>query len=97
MCYQSAGPKGSDEMGMAKLTVPEVERIIREAAEIETITPRFHLTGGEAFLDIESMLHLVGYARDHGFLDLTTTTNAFWARTPARALEVKGWGSNLYP
>ncbi|KYG04952.1 hypothetical protein BE21_43830 [Sorangium cellulosum] len=88
MCYQSAGPRGSDVLGSAALTVQEVERLLAEAPAIETLGPRFHLTGGEAFLDIEAVLHLVRSARDAGFLDLTTTTNGYWARTPKAAADI---------
>jgi organic radical activating enzyme len=88
MCYQSAGPKGSDVLGRADLTVQEIEKLLIEAPTIETLSPRFHLTGGEAFLNVEAVLHLVRIARDVGFLDLTTTTNAYWARSHQRAVDI---------
>lgn len=88
MCYQSAGPRGSEEIGDATLSVHDVERIVREASTIETLAPRFHLTGGEAFVDLAGVLHLLRYARDLGFVDLTTTTNAFWAKDPERARRI---------
>lgn len=88
MCYQSAGPKGSDVLGKADLSVQDIEKLLAEAVTIETLCPRFHLTGGEAFLTIEPVLHLIRHARDLGFLDLTTTTNAYWARAMPKALDV---------
>lgn len=88
MCYQSAGPRGSDALGDHSLAEADVARVIVEAAAIDTLYPRFHLTGGEAFLDIEMCLRLFVVARDAGFLDLTTTTNAYWALDSRRALEV---------
>lgn len=88
MCYQSAGPKGSDGWGSQSLTTAEIKRLIVEASEIETLYPRFHLSGGEAFIDIDGCIELFTEARRAGFLDITTTTNAYWARKPARAREV---------
>jgi len=88
MCYQSAGPKGSDVWGEASLTVEEQETVIRESLRIETLFPRFHLSGGEAFLDVDTCLHLLRVARDSGFLDITSVTNAFWARRRTRALDI---------
>ena len=88
MCYQSAGPKGADTWGKAALETKEIKQLLRDAIRLETLYPRFHLSGGEAFLDIDACLELFEEARAVGFLDITTTTNAFWARTPARAREV---------
>ena len=85
MCYQSAGPKGSDVLGAATLETEDLARLLLEAAEIESIYPRFHLSGGEAFLDINNCLQLFRVARTVGFLDITTTTNAYWARREERA------------
>ena len=71
MCYQSAGPKGSDIIGSA--------------------------TGGEAFLDQGMLLRLIAFARDNGFATLSTTTNGYWAATPARADAVcaAAWAAGL--
>ncbi|MEZ4298033.1 MAG: SPASM domain-containing protein [Polyangiaceae bacterium] len=88
MCYQSAGPKGSDVLGRAELAVQDIERLVAEAVKLETLSPRFHLTGGEAFLAFESVVHLLRHARAAGFLDLTTTTNASWARSISEARRV---------
>lgn len=88
ICYQSAGPKGSDVSGPASLTVEEQERVIRESVDIPALLPRFHLSGGEAFLDLEACLHLFRVAGDCGFLDITSVTNAFWARRRSRAFQI---------
>lgn len=85
MCYQAAGPRGSDLIGRATLDVAIMEQVIRDAAGLETIAPRCHITGGEGFLSAETLLHLVNVARDAGFAEMTTTTNAFWARDLKRA------------
>ena len=79
MCYQSSGPKGSDVLGQAHLPFEVMARLIREARQIPTLAPRFHLAGGEAFMHPEECLALFMIAKDAGYLDLTATTNAFWA------------------
>ncbi len=88
MCYQAAGPKGSDLLGQASLDASTLARVVREAATIASIAPRLHVTGGEGFLNETLLLDTIAVGREAGFLELTTTTNAFWARTPraARAL-----------
>lgn len=85
MCYQAAGPKGSDILGAAVLEEKEIARVISEAALIETVEPRFHITGGEAFLRTDLLLRLISVARDHGFVQCTTTTNGTWATKPGVA------------
>jgi pyruvate-formate lyase-activating enzyme len=86
MCYQAAGPKGSDILSSARLSEDTIRRLVREARSIESLEPRFHITGGEAFIDEDMLLRMVAFARDEGFSTLTTTTNAFWAAKPERAL-----------
>lgn len=85
MCYQSAGPKGSDDLGNVALSVEELTPVILTAGAIAEVQPRFHLTGGEAFLQMDDCFRLFAVARSAGFFDITSTTNAFWARTPSRA------------
>lgn len=87
MCYQAAGPRGSDLLGRATLEDAVVEQVIREAAEIEAIGPRLHVTGGEGFLRADLLLRMIAVGRDVGYAELTTTTNAYWARDPAAARE----------
>lgn len=88
MCYQSAGPKGSDLLGNANLQNKDIARLLLEAAEIDVIHPRFHLAGGEAFLDVDGCLELFQIAKISGFTDITTTTNAYWAKSKARANDI---------
>jgi len=87
VCYQSAGPQGTDGKGIQSLGVDTAERVIRESAAIETLVPRFHLSGGEPFLDLEACLRLSECAREVGFLDITAVTNAFWGVPRKRALK----------
>jgi MoaA/NifB/PqqE/SkfB family radical SAM enzyme len=88
MCYQSAGPKGSDVWGRSSLSSAEIETVVRDAAQIETLTKRFHLSGGEAFIKANDCLALFAVAREAGFTDITTTTNAYWARDLGKALKM---------
>lgn len=88
MCYQSAGPKGSDVFGRATLSPELVVSVIRDAYKVETLRKRFHLAGGEAFLKVEDCIYLFSVARDTGYTDITTTTNAFWAKDWRNALSV---------
>ncbi len=85
MCYQAAGPKGSDITGVGALTVAEVTQIAADALTIPTLEPRFHLAGGEAFLKIDDCLRLFAMARETGYTEISTTTNAYWAKDPADA------------
>jgi hypothetical protein len=85
ICYQSVGPKGSDVWGSASLEVTEIEKVVRDASRIETLGKRFHLSGGEAFIRVDDLIHLFGVARTAGFMNISTTTNAFWARSKGRA------------
>lgn len=85
MCYQGAGPKGSDAIGNVSLDVATLAPAIRDAAELAELHPRFHLTGGEAFLQVDECLELFEIARDAGFLEITSTTNAYWARNQEQA------------
>lgn len=88
MCYQSASPQGSETLGMSRIDVDVIRRCIREAASIETIAPRFHLAGGEAFMYLDECYTLFAEARDAGFTQITATTNGYWGRTLKKATEV---------
>lgn len=90
MCYQSSGPKGSDVLGKAHLPLPVMLKAIEEAIRIPTLTPRFHLAGGEAFMHMEECIALFQTAQRTGYVDITGTTNAFWARTNHAAQKVTG-------
>lgn len=88
MCYQSSGPKGSDFFGKASLTSDEIRKAISEAANIPVVKSRFHLAGGESFLDIAQCMLLFSHAREEGFEDISATTNAHWANSITRAHEI---------
>lgn len=88
MCYQSAGPRGSEEIGDVAIAVEDLLPVIDGAAKIPTVQPRFHLTGGEAFLKYDDCLVLFKRAKAAGFLDITSTTNAYWARKPEKAEQI---------
>lgn len=88
MCYQAAGPTGSDIVGKAALSVEQVETVLMEALDIPSLARRFHLAGGEAFLRPADCFRLFQAARKLGYEDITTTTNAYWAYTPKRAAAI---------
>lgn len=80
MCYQAAGPKGSDIRGDDHLPVELVKRVIDEAAALpELIGDRVHASGGESFMNFKEMLEIFAHARDLHFGNIGATTNAFWA------------------
>jgi uncharacterized Fe-S cluster-containing radical SAM superfamily protein len=85
MCYQAAGPKGSDLLGKAALGRDLVERVLREARTIPTLGSKFHLSGGEGFLQADECIYLFAAACNAGYQEISTTTNAFWAAKPAAA------------
>lgn len=88
MCYQSVGPKGSDSWGKVSLDTEKIKKAISEAAKIDLVDPRFHLSGGEAFIDLEQCLEVLRHAKSVGFLVVSATTNAFWAQNAKRAQQV---------
>ena len=88
MCYQSAGPKGSDVYGVAKLSADEIKNILQDALKISTLQKRFHLAGGEAFINLRDCVELFNFAKDLGYVDITTTTNCYWASSPQKAIKV---------
>jgi len=80
MCYQAAGPKGSDIRGDGRLSLAVVKRVIEEAADLEELVgSRVHVSGGEAFINYREMIEIFSHARYCGFHDIGATTNAFWA------------------
>ncbi|MBX6722140.1 MAG: radical SAM protein, partial [Dactylosporangium sp.] len=88
MCYQSAGPAGSDVFGAATLGTDDLCRVLAEGRRIDAMDPRAHISGGEAFLRVEPIVEVVAEASRLGYREIITTTNATWARTPRRALRV---------
>lgn len=88
MCYQSAGPKGSDLLGDNQLSAEIIKRVIRESVKIPTLRPQFHIAGGEAFINISSCIEYFEEARKAGFCEISTTTNAYWAKDKHKANRV---------
>lgn len=89
ICYQSAGPiKPFEQDGHETVPVDLLVETIKEASGIETLGRRFHIAGGEAFIFMDDCIRLFETARTSGFLDLTGTTNAFWAKDDDRAKQV---------
>jgi MoaA/NifB/PqqE/SkfB family radical SAM enzyme len=91
MCYQAAGPRGSDILGRAHLHEQDISRVLGEAITISSMDKRFHLAGGEAFLKIDECLRLFAVARDLGYNAISTTTNGYWGRrlSDARAIALQ--------
>ena len=86
MCYQAAGPRGSDIRGDDHLPLDIVRRVISEAAELpELMGDRVHVSGGEGFLNYEEILATFRHAKSQGFGNVGATTNAFWALNDAVA------------
>ncbi len=85
MCYQSAGPGGSESLGFSSLSLETLMRVIEEAPAIPSLKPHLHFAGGEAFVQLDDCLAIVESARRSGFLEVSGTTNAFWARNPRTA------------
>jgi len=80
MCYQAAGPKGSDIRGDGRLPIDVTKRVIDEAAQLpELVGDRVHLSGGESFLDYKEVLETFRHSKSRGFRNIGATTNAFWA------------------
>jgi MoaA/NifB/PqqE/SkfB family radical SAM enzyme len=79
MCYQAAGPRGSDLRGDSRLEQDVVLRVIGEAAALPEVAGRLHISGGEAFLRYPETLAAFRHGRDCGFTNIGSTTNGFWA------------------
>lgn len=82
MCYQAAGPKGSDLRGDANLPLDVVRRVIDEAAQLPGLDSRLHVSGGEAFLRYADTVAIFRHGQVRGFRNIGSTTNGFWAITP---------------
>jgi hypothetical protein len=85
MCYQGAGPKGSDYLGDAALDVDDIKRVIRSGRSIPSLASRFHMAGGEAFIKIDECVEIFSYASALGWREVSCTTNAYWAADIAKA------------
>lgn len=88
MCYQAAGPKGSDIRGDSVLDLGTIVKIINQAITLPNLEKRIHLSGGETFLDFPKAVKIFRHAKAVGFERIGTTTNAFWA-TNRRTAEQK--------
>ena len=88
MCYQGAGPRGSDYIGDAALTVDDIQRVLRSAATMPALHKRFHLAGGESFIKLDECVEVFAYAAHIGFLDISCTTNAYWAADILKAYRI---------
>ena len=86
MCYQAAGPKGSDIRGDGRLSLDVTKRVIDEAAQLpELAGDRVHLSGGESFLHYKEVLEIFRHSKSKGFRNIGATTNAYWALNDAAA------------
>lgn len=88
ICYQASGPSGSDLLGLGNLPTDLIIKALKEATHIHTLGPRIHLSGGEAFLNIKQCKNIFQAAKDAGYLEISATTNAFWAKNSQRAYNV---------
>ncbi len=79
MCYQAAGPKGSDIRGDSNLPVDVALRVIEQAANLPEIESRLHVSGGEAFIRYQDTMAMFRKGKSLGVLNIGTTTNGFWA------------------
>src|SRR5262249_24054718 len=98
MCYQAAGPRGSDLRGDSHLALPVVLRVIDEAAKLPDLGSRFHVSGGESFIHYDEVLPIFRRAKSQGFVEIGATTNGFWAINPSiaeqRCTELAEAGAN---
>jgi hypothetical protein len=85
MCYQGAGARGSDFIGDHALTVPEIQKLVAEATLIPSLAPKFHLSGGEAFIKVTDAVNVIESARIAGYTEISATTNAYWAADTFKA------------
>jgi hypothetical protein len=79
------GIKGKDGVGKVNLPLEIMEKIIEDAIQISTLQPRFHLGGGESFLNPEECIHLFKTAKKAGYREISAVTNAFWAKNKYKA------------
>ena len=82
-CIVEAGPKRRKEMALKEA----LDWIRQVSVYRNKYILSLGLTGGEPFYDLDRLDIISKYARQLG-LFVTTVTNAFWASTRERALEV---------
>jgi len=88
MCYQGAGPKGSDYLGDAALTVDDIKQVLRSAVSMPSVGRRFHMAGGESFIKMDESVEVFATAAHLGYTDISCTTNAYWAADVFKAHRV---------
>lgn len=86
MCYQAAGPRGSDIRGDYKLSLQTTRRVIDEAVTLDNLGNRIHIAGGESFLNYDEVVQIFRHAKLRGFRHIGAVTNAFWAKDDVTAL-----------
>ena len=88
ICCQSSGPKGSDFLKEGTLPTDLVKKVLCNALKIESLEPRVHFSGGEAFLDLPKFIEVCQFAKGIGYIGISATTNAFWAKNLKSALSI---------
>lgn len=86
-CYQCSVPNGSDTVTLKRLDTVFIKKAIKEAKDIPSLEPRFHLTGGEAFLHFSECIDLFTYANKLGYEKITATSNCYWAMRMSKAYD----------
>ena len=86
ICYQNTERPGATT-GLDLCETSAIQSI-SEAAQSPLIHKRFHVAGGEAFLDLPKCLRLFSHAKSAGFFEITATTNAYWAKDFDKAIHV---------
>lgn len=81
-CSAACGPSRKEG-----LTTEEVFRLMDEAAALGSSPLEFSITGGEPFLDREQLRDVIAHGTSLGAI-VSCISNAFWARSPQRAIDV---------
>jgi organic radical activating enzyme len=80
ICYQDARSSTEIPKKFNTLSLEDIVNVIEQAALLPNLNRRFHLAGGEAFLEKEKSLKIYSAAKENGFINLTGTTNGYWAK-----------------
>lgn len=86
ICYQDAR-SNSKRSDCNFLDIQEIKSTLTQATQIENLNKRFHLAGGEAFLERDKVVEAYMFAKKCGFVYLTGTTNGFWAKNYPEGLK----------
>ena len=96
MCYQDSSPKGSKINGIKTLPLEKIKKILKHAISLQYLDSAVHFAGGETFLHWEKTLEIIKYSKKLGFLEISATTNGFWAKNnrtlPKKVTELKNAG-----